>query len=426
MNTDSSRLSWILPALVAVLSLLFLASPLSYSALRIDEDIYLGLAQSMRSHGIFAVEHAYYYIVQPGESTLFWTPGLPMVLYFLTFFPFPLKTAAVGAQFIGWIASSYFVVRLSMRYAALPIRAYLALFAGLFPYFFLLCTIVTPEVWVYFLMLPALSLALDRETWSALRGILLGALLGGMALIRPEYALFSAALLFWVGLSLRDGSHRARAMLISSAAVFFLVLSPWIVRNHAVTGRWIFTTRQAQSLSIQNEIYYREIYGKGTEVEYYDSFLMKPSEIERYDLMRARALSFLAENPRIYAMMCAKRLVSILVPQQLKDMISAAMGASVFRAGNHPAWFLWSNTIFLAALALLFVRALRGWRESCARMFTRKSLAAGLMSPAGALALVLASQWAVYIFVSSVEYQRHIMSFPLLLLLSIQPREKSE
>lgn len=81
--------------------------------------------------------------------------------------------------------------------------------------------------------------------WYACAGLVTG--LG--ALFRPDYLLlplWSVPALAWLGRGRGGGAwlrwrHATAAMILAQAMALF-VLTPWAVRNHAITGRWIFTS----------------------------------------------------------------------------------------------------------------------------------------------------------------------------------------
>jgi 4-amino-4-deoxy-L-arabinose transferase-like glycosyltransferase len=83
--------------------------------------------------------------------------------------------------------------------------------------------------------------ALELEDWPGLRGwILFGALFGVGALANPTMLAFLPFCGLWVW---RQRSRRglpSLAGVVLSSFIFFLVLSPWLVRNYKAFGRFVF------------------------------------------------------------------------------------------------------------------------------------------------------------------------------------------
>ena len=84
-------------------------------------------------------------------------------------------------------------------------------------------------------------LALEMECWPGWRGwILFGALWGVGALANPTMLTFLPFCGFWVWRQRHKSGLPSFAGVVLSATVFFLVLTPWLVRNYEVFGHFVF------------------------------------------------------------------------------------------------------------------------------------------------------------------------------------------
>lgn len=84
-------------------------------------------------------------------------------------------------------------------------------------------------------------LAVELQDWPGCRGwILFGALYGVGALVNPTMLAFLPFCGVWIWWQrYRRGLHSLGGVALSSI-VFFLVLSPWVIRNYEVFGRFVF------------------------------------------------------------------------------------------------------------------------------------------------------------------------------------------
>jgi 4-amino-4-deoxy-L-arabinose transferase-like glycosyltransferase len=97
-------------------------------------------------------------------------------------------------------------------------------------------TTLTP----FFLALIFL-LALQLQNWRGLRGwVIFGVLWGVAALANPSMLAFLPFCGLWIWHRRFKHGLPSIAGVIISSAVFFLVLSPWLIRNYEVFGRFVF------------------------------------------------------------------------------------------------------------------------------------------------------------------------------------------
>ena len=84
-------------------------------------------------------------------------------------------------------------------------------------------------------------LALELEDWPAVRGwILFGALYGVGALANPTMLAFLPFCGLWIWWRRSRHGLPSLAGVLLASLTFFLVLSPWLIRNYQVFGRFVF------------------------------------------------------------------------------------------------------------------------------------------------------------------------------------------
>ncbi len=84
-------------------------------------------------------------------------------------------------------------------------------------------------------------LALELEQWPGVRGwILFGALYGVGALANPTMLIFLPFCGLWIWWRRSRRGLPSLAGVVLASLTFFLVLSPWLIRNYEVFGRFVF------------------------------------------------------------------------------------------------------------------------------------------------------------------------------------------
>ena len=155
-------------------------------------------------------------------------------------------------------------------------------------------------------------LALELQDWAGIRGwILLGALYGIGALANPTMLLFLPFCGLWIWRQRYRRGLPSMGGVVLSSVVFFLVLSPWVIRNFEVFGRFVFL-RDDFGLQVR--------LGNGP---YADGMLMaylQPNmnklELEKFQRMgelayaescKQQAYDWIRENPGRFAVISMKR-----------------------------------------------------------------------------------------------------------------------
>jgi 4-amino-4-deoxy-L-arabinose transferase-like glycosyltransferase len=159
-------------------------------------------------------------------------------------------------------------------------------------------SLVTP-----FMLLILLLFLERRATWR--RALLVGALLGLMLLIRPSaiYLVPTIAVAWIVSVGWRRGA----LLTVVSVACMCLVVFPWTVRNHHVTGAWVPISSQDQApYGVFNDDSARDTkqpwawrYRTHREARLIASLSTPrhPSEARLRDILRTRAKDYVKAHP---------------------------------------------------------------------------------------------------------------------------------
>jgi hypothetical protein len=102
-------------------------------------------------------------------------------------------------------------------------------------------TTFTPLILALIFLVSLKMASLEMEQWPGQRGwLLFGALWGVGALANPAMLSFLPFCGLWVWRRRYRSGLPSLAGVVLSSLVFFLVLSPWLVRNYEVFGRFVF------------------------------------------------------------------------------------------------------------------------------------------------------------------------------------------
>lgn len=223
--------------------------------------------------------------------------------------------------------------------------------AALYPTHVYMVTHLQVALWAALVLTAFLAVVVAprwRATWwgAALAGVLAGLLL----LIEPILALALpiGALTFWLADGAGEGTKRFRlasvGRVVTMAGVAVLVIAPWLVRNWAVHGEFVFIKStfgyafwqannpsswgtdkipkgSAESLRLAHNgtlaSIDRALWEARHETLYIDDVLLKPtgyrefaglSEPQRSRLLGAKAWEFVCTQPASYARLCLQRL----------------------------------------------------------------------------------------------------------------------
>jgi len=214
-----------------------------------DSPGYMTIAKNFVEHGVFSFDNASPYI-----PTNFRTPGYPLFLaliylIFHSFIPamfFGAIIAAFAAPLIYLIAGEIFSEKIAFMAGILSAVEPLGLFLGV--------SILTEGVFTPVLLFSVycfikyLKTSNQKFLWSA------GALLGAATLIRPIMFYFWPIIVLFIFYKERFNWRPAFRKAAIFVAIFFLILSPWLIRNKVSINSW-------QIAGMQGYVFFIDHYG---------------------------------------------------------------------------------------------------------------------------------------------------------------------
>ena len=183
--------------------------------------------------------------------------------------------------------------------------------------------------------------ALELEEWPGWRGwMLFGALWGVGALANPSVLSFLPFCGLWVWWRRHRRGIPSVAGVVLSSVVFFAVLSPWLVRNYQVFGRFVF-------LRDDFGLQFRLGNGKGAEgmLMAYLQPNLNPGEFQKFQRMgelayaedcKRTALDWIRQNPQRFAIISLKRFFYYWngVPKPTGSRAAVDFRTSIFLASS--------------------------------------------------------------------------------------------
>lgn len=219
-------------------------------------------------------------------------------------------------------------------------------------------------------------LALELQDWRGLRGwISFGALYGVGALANPTMLAFLPFCGLWIWRQRYRNGLSSLGGVVLSSVVFFAVLSPWVIRNYEVFGRFVFL-RDDFGLQVRLG---NGPYADGMLMAYMQPNLNK-LELEKFQRMgelafakadKQQAFSWIRENPGRFAVISLKRFfyywngvpratssrspVDFRTSAFLATSVLAIWGLILALRQNRPAAWLFAGLILLYPLVYYFV-----------------------------------------------------------------------
>jgi hypothetical protein len=161
------------------------------------------------------------------------------------------------------------------------------------------------------------ALKMDSRRYLALSGVFLGL----TTLTRPESHLY--IFLLWIPLMVayRKDKVKVLSRYVLFLTIYFIVLSPWIVRNYRLTGRFIATVPMVGFIYIYNNIadeadadpYVKAIFKEGRDQNYFDMIIHKKySEVELSGMFWSEEKKYIVNHFDKYFMNCVTRFLALL------------------------------------------------------------------------------------------------------------------
>lgn len=231
-----SKTEWILLAIMLGLHAFSLFSALIRQSYLADDSIqYLTLAENLRTEAVFSQS-----FIPPFVPDLQRTPGYPFFLWKVH-----SPTLVLLLQHLMVLGTGFFLYRLLRNWFSQK-SARISTWIWLFqPYPILLSSFFLSEMPFIFVFVAGLSLALEGlKRGKSVHEIVGFALLAGSAYIRPlGLVILPIFLGYWLVRHLRDRKwYFSLIRMVSIAALVIGILSPWYQRNHAISGKWMFSS----------------------------------------------------------------------------------------------------------------------------------------------------------------------------------------
>ena len=195
---------------------------------RFDEGSYIAMAVNLADGNGY---------VNVGRGPAYWPPGYPSVLAasYVIFGRGPLTNILL--QIALGTATCVLVSLVGTAAFGQRVGRLAALFLALYPTHVFYATLFLTEPLFALLFLGLVALLVQGAVKGTARSAGSGVAIGLAALVRPVILLLPMALPVWYwSQGSRRGTSLARALLVLLCAL--TVVSPWLMRNHAFTGRW--------------------------------------------------------------------------------------------------------------------------------------------------------------------------------------------
>ena len=226
-----------------------------------------------------------------------------------------------------------------------------------------------------FVVVAAVTLRAADDPARSWRSAILAGLVTGIALWQRSLLLFGGLGLWAVAIALARGARRRelqRAIVWTVVAVTLVV--PWFARNHAVIGRWVFTTDFAHVLWLGNNPLSNGTYSDaiGARIYYradpaFRARIEGHSEVEQMETFLGAVRAFVREHPAQEAGLIARKAVAFV-------WFAPNVGAE-YRPWQTVLYIAW----YIALLVVGVAGAVRLWRASGARVHRRMLLIGGML-----------------------------------------------
>jgi 4-amino-4-deoxy-L-arabinose transferase-like glycosyltransferase len=228
-GTLTQRRWWLLLVATALVARLVWIVALEPREPRFDERQYLLHARNLATGNGFTDE--------AGRPDAFWPPGYPAVLSVCYRIFGDSSFVAIGLQVVLGIVTVVLVAVMGTAAFGMRIGRGAALLLAVYPTHVFYSTLYLTEPLFTLLVVIAMLLTWRSLASGAAVMIAAGAVLGLAAYVRPMILLFSVVLPLWYWRE-KWLFRRAIAGAALAAGGTLIVVSPWLVRNHGLTGSW--------------------------------------------------------------------------------------------------------------------------------------------------------------------------------------------
>lgn len=292
-----------------------------------DSPGYMLLAKNLVEHGTLSFGG------DPLYPTNFRTPGYPLFLVliyliFHSFVPaifFGALISAFAAPLVYLIAKEVFEERIAFVAGILAAVEPMSLFLGV--------SILTEGVFTPVLLLFAYCFIRYLKTTKSFYLWYSGALLGAATLIRPiMFYFWPFAILFILYREHIFGRRLVLKKIFVFIIIFFLVLSPWLIRNKITVNSWQITGLQGYIFFVDHYgavLRYLGEAGSLSDVQNKALALVGPDKIftsEGSDILFKTALNGIEQHKLAYLNIYAKSIISFFVANGYKLLFVDILG----------------------------------------------------------------------------------------------------
>lgn len=265
-----------------------------------DEKEYVRISEHVASRGVFSFDGITPTVSRP--------PGYPAALAALR----ACGVGLTGCRFFSFVMHAcgvWLVYRLARRHGDSRAGLLAAAATAGFPVFFYTAGTFYPQTLASSLLVVLSLTLLETRRMTCCRAVAIGMLLGILLLLIPAFSIVALCVGVWM-LGTRgsdEGScehpnisaFRSRWIPAATAAVVALVcVSPWIARNHRVTGEWIFiSANSGVNLLLGNSEHTRPNAGVNVDISAYREQTASMMEVAADRFYAREARRYIVENP---------------------------------------------------------------------------------------------------------------------------------
>ena len=262
---------------------------------------------------IFPDEHRFWHLTQslagggPYEWEGYYAHDMPLTALVLALFVKVTGAGLIGAKVCIAVMSSvtiYLIGRIALVLDDSKLTAWLAgLAAAIYPFFVFYSTLVLSET--LFLLLVSLFFLLILQSNG--RAFVIAGLVAGLAhLTRPTLTFFLPVVIIWSRL-------RAKTQwkyILISAALFFVTILPWGIRNIGALGSFHLSTANSGHVLWEANNPYNTTGGvAGGDLRYLEEMPEGLDELEQDRWQRERAVTFIKGDPGRFARLSLKKFI---------------------------------------------------------------------------------------------------------------------